>query len=87
MSGYLPAMATIQCVRCGQARDPIPFRPFPNDLGQRLVEQICNGCWGDWLKLQQQLINHYGLNVRDQSAKDFLYAQLEQHLFTSAPRS
>jgi len=80
-------MATVHCVRCGETRDGIPFRPFPNELGQRLVEQICNVCWGDWIKLQQQLINHYGLNLREPEAKKFLYAQLEQYLFTNAPRS
>lgn len=80
-------MATVACVRCGQTREAIPYRPFPSELGERLLTQICNVCWGDWLRLQQQLINHYGLNVRDQGAKDFLYAQLEQHLFTNAPRS
>jgi Fe-S cluster biosynthesis and repair protein YggX len=80
-------MATVHCVRCGETRDGIPFRPFPNELGERLLAQICNVCWGDWLKLQQQLINHYGLNLREPEAKSFLYAQLEQHLFTSAPRS
>jgi Fe-S cluster biosynthesis and repair protein YggX len=80
-------MAEISCSRCAKTGEAIPYRPFPNDLGQRLVDQICNVCWAEWLKLQQQLINHYGLNLRDQSAKDFLYAQLEQHLFTSAPQS
>lgn len=80
-------MATVTCVRCGETRDAVPYRPFPTELGQRISEQICNVCWGDWLRLQQQLINHYGLNLRDPEAKAFLVAQLEQHLFTNAPRS
>lgn len=80
-------MPNITCTRCKTTRDAIPFRPFPNDLGQRIIEQICNVCWGEWLKLQQQLINHYGLNVRDQKAKDFLLSQLDQFLFTTAPQS
>lgn len=80
-------MADITCTRCAHTRAAIPYRPFPGDLGQRLLDQICNECWSEWLKLQQQLINHYGLDLRAQSAKDFLYAQLEQHLFTSAPQS
>ena len=80
-------MSTITCVRCKETRAPIPFRPFPGELGARLVSQICNVCWNDWLKLQQQLINHYGLNLREQRAKDTLYAQLEQFLFTNAPQS
>jgi len=80
-------MADTKCTRCGLSRAPVPFRPFPNELGKRIQEQICNVCWGDWLKLQQQLINHYGLNLREQEAKGFLYAQLEQFLFTNAPQS
>ncbi len=80
-------MATVTCVRCGQTRDAIPYRPFPNDVGKRVQDQICAVCWAEWTKLQQQLINHYGLNLREQSAKDFLYQQLEQFLFTSAPQS
>jgi Fe-S cluster biosynthesis and repair protein YggX len=52
-----------------------------------VVEQICQVCWGEWLKLQQQLINHYGLDVRDPGAKETLYRQLDQFLFTTAPQS
>lgn len=59
----------------------MPFRPFQTDLGAKVYEQICNSCWGEWLKLQQQLINHYGLQVREPQAKEFLYAQLEGFLF------
>jgi Fe-S cluster biosynthesis and repair protein YggX len=80
-------MPTITCTRCSQTRDGVPYQPFPNEVGKRIQEQICNVCWGEWLKLQQQLINHYGLNLRDQQAKDFLYQQLDQFLFTTAPRS
>ena len=59
----------------------MPFRPFQNELGLKVFEQICNNCWGEWLKLQQQLINHYGLQVREPQAKEFLYTQLEGFLF------
>ena len=79
-------MAPVTCVRCHQTRDPVPFRPFPNELGQRVVDSICNVCWAEWLKLQQQLINHYGLNLRDQRAKEFLYGELDKFLFAGAPK-
>jgi Fe-S cluster biosynthesis and repair protein YggX len=80
-------MTNVSCTRCKETRAPVPFRPFQNERGQRVVDQICNVCWSEWLKLQQQLINHYGLNVRDQSSKDFLYRQLDEFLFTNAPQS
>ncbi len=80
-------MVSVTCTRCGQSRDPVPFRPFPNAIGQRVVDQICNVCWSEWLKLQQQLINHYGLNLREQRSKEFLFGELEKCLFTTSPQS
>ncbi len=57
------------------------FRPFQNDIGLRVFEQICAVCWADWLKNQQQLINHYGLNLREPKAKEFLFGNMEEFLF------
>jgi Fe-S cluster biosynthesis and repair protein YggX len=72
---------TIHCARCEQDRPPMAFRPFPNELGRRVYEQICGTCWADWLRTQQQLINHYGLNLRDTQAKEFLLKSMDQFLF------
>ena len=62
------------------------FQPFQNDLGRRAYQEICGVCWGEWLKTQQQLINHYGLNLRESKAKEFLFNNMEQFLF-AAPKS
>jgi Fe-S cluster biosynthesis and repair protein YggX len=80
-------MPTITCARCGLARDQQPFQLFQNELGRRAFETICTDCWGEWLKHQQALINHYALNLRDPKAKEFLFQQMEQFLFTSATQS
>jgi Fe-S cluster biosynthesis and repair protein YggX len=76
-------MATITCTRCGQDRDQMAFRPFQNDLGKRAFEEICAPCWAEWLKTQQQLINHYGLNVREAKSKELLFKQMETFLFAA----
>ena len=57
------------------------FQPFANELGRRAFADICGVCWGEWLRMQQQLINHYALNLRDPQAKEFLFKQMEQFLF------
>lgn len=77
-------MAMVTCSRCGETREGQAFQPFQNELGRRAYENICGVCWGEWLKTQQQLINHYGLNLREQQAKDFLFRNMEQFLFTGA---
>ncbi|MDZ4673288.1 MAG: oxidative damage protection protein [Gemmatimonadota bacterium] len=80
-------MATITCARCGLDKHKQPFQLFQNDLGRRAFETICVDCWGEWLKHQQALINHYALNLREPKSKTFLFEQMEQFLFTSAAQS
>ena len=75
------AMAQVHCTRCGETRDGMAFQPFQNDLGKRAYAEICGTCWAEWLKMQQQLINHYGLNTREPQAKECLFRQMEQFLF------
>ncbi len=72
---------TIQCRRCGNQAPPLAKPPFRNELGERIQREICTNCWQDWLQHQTLLINHYGLDPRDQKARAFLYEQTEQVLF------
>ena len=74
-------MADITCARCGQTRPAFERAPFPGALGRRIVAEICQDCWGLWLKQQTMLINHYGLNVMDPQARSFLTKNLEAFLF------
>lgn len=78
---------TVTCGRCGQARAGFEKPPFPGQIGARIVEQICTQCWGDWLKQQTMLINHYGLNVMDPQARSFLVKNMSGFLFKTGAES
>ena len=72
----------LQCVRCSRPdREPLGRAPFPNELGARLVAEICTECWEEWKQRQMLLINHYGLNVRETRAREFLVTNLRSFLF------
>ena len=71
---------SIQCSRCGETTAPLPKAPFRNELGERILGQICGACWQEWLQHQTLLINHYGLDPRDKKAREFLYGQIEDVL-------
>jgi Fe-S cluster biosynthesis and repair protein YggX len=71
----------ITCTRCGNTRAGLSRSPFPGALGTRIVAEICPDCWGQWLKQQTMLINHYGLNVMDPQARSFLTKNLGAFLF------
>jgi len=75
----------VTCARCGQTRAGFERPPVGvvGEAGARIVEQICQQCWGDWLKQQTMLINHYGLNVMDPQARQFLTRNRDAFLFRS----
>jgi Fe-S cluster biosynthesis and repair protein YggX len=74
-------MDTIECVRCGTQGEQLARAPLKNELGARVHASICRTCWDQWLRYQTALINHNGLDVRDQPARDFLMANMEAYLF------
>jgi Fe-S cluster biosynthesis and repair protein YggX len=74
-------MSEVTCTRCGNTREGFEKAPFPGAMGQRIIAEICKECWGQWLKQQTMLINHYGLNVMDPQARAFLTRNLDAFLF------
>jgi Fe-S cluster biosynthesis and repair protein YggX len=74
-------MADITCTRCGQTRAGFERPPFPGPIGGRIVAEICQDCWAQWVRQQTMLINHYGLNVMDPQARTFLTKNMQAFLF------
>lgn len=74
-------MAEIKCQKCGQTKTGFDRPPFPGAMGARILEGSCPDCWQLWLKQQTMLINHYGLNVMDPQARQFLMRNMDAFLF------
>jgi len=70
------------CVRCDR-ESPVPLEqsPFPTKVGDRVLAEICSECWEEWKQRQMSLINHYGLRLQDERAREFLYENLRSFLF------
>ena len=76
-------MPDITCSRCGQTRAGFDKPPIGTGgaTGERIVREICQDCWAQWLKQQTMLINHYGLNLMDPQARSFLSKNRDAFLF------
>ena len=79
----LSGMTTITCVRCSTAKEAFDRAPFPGAIGARILESTCRECWAAWLKQQTMLINHYGLDVMNPQARQFLTRNMESFLFNA----
>src|SRR5215203_4630118 len=77
---------TIKCTHCGEKRPALGFASFPNALGQRIATEICQSCWSGWLQKQTQIINHYGLDLTNPDAQNFLFDNIKGVLFGDAPK-
>ena len=71
----------VTCAKCGLSKPGFGRPPFPGAIGARILDGTCRDCWSDWLKQQTMLINHYGLNVMDPQARQFLTRNMEAFLF------
>lgn len=78
-------MTAFACARCGAAEPRLPGPPMPGPMGTQVFERVCASCWQEWLRQQTALINHYGLDLRNAQARQFLTQQTEAFLFAPKP--
>ena len=50
------------CRRCLKPGTPLDEAPFANELGEKIVESICQDCWKEWFAMSIKVINELRLN-------------------------
>ena len=81
MARYEKTITLVDCARYGEALPALERPPFPGELGQRIYENISKMAWNSWQQQSTILINHYGLNMADPRAQEFLMEQMEEFFF------
>ena len=72
-------MSDWHCVRCGQGDAPRMKRPpFPGRLGERVAEEACAHCWGEWDRARIMIVNEYRLNMSDPEDFGVLMDQMKK---------
>ena len=71
----------IKCARCSRKSPALGYAPIPTDLGQKIGAEVCQPCWTEWLAKQQQLINHYGLDLSNPDTHEFLFDNMRAFFF------
>ena len=51
----------IQCKKLGRELPGLTFKPFPNELGQRIYDDISQDAWKLWLEHFKMVLNEYRL--------------------------
>ncbi len=58
------------CARCGRPSGKLEKPPFKGPLGQRILEQVCQPCWREWIGMGTKVINEMGLQLANRAHQD-----------------
>jgi Fe-S cluster biosynthesis and repair protein YggX len=75
----------VQCAKLGRLLPGLEKPPFPDELGQRIYEEISEEAWKQWQGQLTIMINHYGLNLLDPDTREMLNRQMEEFFFGAQP--
>lgn len=81
MARYEKTLTLVHCAKYDEELPALGRKPFPGELGERIYNEISKLAWKSWQQQSTILINHYGLNLADPRAQEFLMEQMEEFLF------
>jgi len=73
---------TVTCILLGGEKPGLDRAPYPGDLGQRILENVSQEAWQQWLAHQTMLINEYRLVPIHAKDRKFLEDEMDKFFFT-----
>jgi len=71
----------VKCVKLGREAEGMKWKPFPDELGQRLFDNVSQEAWRLWLEHSKMIINEYRLDLITPRAQQILREQVEAYFF------
>jgi Fe-S cluster biosynthesis and repair protein YggX len=71
----------VKCRKLGKELPGMSFKPFPNELGQRIFDEVSQDAWKLWLEHFKMIMNEYRLSPADPKTSQILFEQAEKFFF------
>jgi Fe-S cluster biosynthesis and repair protein YggX len=71
----------VKCVKLGQELPGMVYKPFNNELGQRIYDNVSQQAWMSWVEFSKKIVNEYRLDLTSASGQKLLLEQAEQFFF------
>jgi len=71
----------VNCVVLGKQAEGLERSPYPGELGERILENVSQEGWQQWMKHQTILINENQLALFKPEARKFLEEEMEKFFF------
>jgi Fe-S cluster biosynthesis and repair protein YggX len=71
----------VKCVKLGREAEGIAYKPFDNELGQRIYDNVSQEAWRFWLEHSKMIVNEYRLDLTSPRAAQILMDECEKFFF------
>ena len=71
----------VKCVKLGQELPGMVYKPFNNDLGQRIYDNVSQEAWKQWIEASKMIVNEYRLDLTSPDGQKLLMEQAERFFF------
>lgn len=71
----------VKCIKLGQDLPGVVYKPFNNDLGQRIFASVSQQAWMMWVEFSKKIVNEYRLDLTSPMGQKVLLEQCEQFFF------
>ena len=71
----------VNCAKMKDSLPGIPYKPFNDELGQRIYDNVSEIAWKQWIEHSKKIVNEYRLDLTQKAAHETLKEQCEAFLF------
>jgi Fe-S cluster biosynthesis and repair protein YggX len=71
----------VKCAKMGKELPAIPYKPFNNELGQRIYENVSLEAWKGWLEFSKMIVNEYRIDLASADGMKKMLDQAETYFF------
>jgi Fe-S cluster biosynthesis and repair protein YggX len=71
----------VKCAKLGQELPAIAYKPFDNELGQRIYDSISQEAWRQWIEHSKRIVNEYRLDIMSPRGQKILLEEADRFFF------
>lgn len=69
-----------KCSRCLKGNPRLGEAPFTSELGEQILERICQRCWQEWMAVSIKVINEYRLDLASPQGNEIFDYYMKEFL-------
>jgi Fe-S cluster biosynthesis and repair protein YggX len=71
----------VKCAKLGQELPGVIYRPFDNELGKRIYDNVSQDAWRLWIEQSKMMVNEYRIDLTSPQGQRMLLDKAEEFFF------